>query len=169
MLSLPTRGLVYLIFDALDECPNNSGMPTAREEVLNLVNDLVGLRLPNLHICARSRPEIDIQIALGSSVIISMLCRYYWTMVQSLMLGIMIILLHSITHPGGHAPHWGTVEGVCLLLKHGAIIDAEDNYGKTPLQLALEHEHYDIATCLKEHGATRRDEFSVGYINTGNS
>ena len=65
MLSLPARGPVYLIFDALDECPNNFGMPTAREEVLNLVNELVGLRLPNLHICATSRPEIDIQSALG--------------------------------------------------------------------------------------------------------
>jgi len=47
--------------DALDECPNNTGMPTAREEVLALVKDLVCLRLPNLHICVTSRPEIDIQ------------------------------------------------------------------------------------------------------------
>ena len=49
----------------------------------------------------------------------------------------------------------GTVEGTCLLLKHGAIIDAEDNKGRTPLQIALEHGREDIATCLKEHGATR--------------
>ena len=49
----------------------------------------------------------------------------------------------------------GTVEGTRLLLKHGAIIDAEDNEGKTPLQLALEHGRDDIATCLREHGATR--------------
>jgi ankyrin repeat protein len=49
----------------------------------------------------------------------------------------------------------GTVEGTRLLLKHGAIIDAEDNDGKTPLQLALDHGRDDIATCLKEHGATR--------------
>ena len=49
----------------------------------------------------------------------------------------------------------GTVEGTCLLLKHGAIIDAEDNEGRTPLQLALEHGRDEIATCLKEHGATR--------------
>ena len=49
----------------------------------------------------------------------------------------------------------GTVEGVRLLLQHGAIIDAEDNDGKTPWQLALEHGRDDIATCLKEHGATR--------------
>ena len=49
----------------------------------------------------------------------------------------------------------GTVEGTRLLLKHGAIIDAEDNEGRTPLQLALDHGRDDIATCLKEHGATR--------------
>ena len=49
----------------------------------------------------------------------------------------------------------GTVEGTRLLLKHGATIDAEDNEGRTPLRLALEHGRDDIATCLKEHGATR--------------
>ena len=35
----------------------------------------------------------------------------------------------------------------------GAIIDAEDECGRTPLQLALKL--HDIATCLTEHGATR--------------
>lgn len=54
MLSLPAQGPIYLIVDALDECPNHSGMPTPREEVLNLVNDLVDLHLPNLHICVTS-------------------------------------------------------------------------------------------------------------------
>jgi ankyrin repeat protein len=56
---------------------------------------------------------------------------------------------------GGFAHHQGTVEGTRLLLKHGAMIDAKDNEGRTPLQLALEHRRDDIATCLKEHGATR--------------
>jgi ankyrin repeat protein len=52
--------------------------------------------------------------------------------------------------------HLGTVEGSTrLLLQHGAIIEAEDNMGKTPLQLALENRREEIATCLKEHGATR--------------
>ena len=64
MLSLPVQGPIYLIVDALDECPNNSGMPTPREEVLELVKSLTGLRLPNLHICVTSRPEIDIQTIL---------------------------------------------------------------------------------------------------------
>jgi hypothetical protein len=64
MLSLPSQGPVYLIVDAVDECPNHTGMPTAREEVLDLIQDLVDLHLPNLHICVTSRPEIDIQTAL---------------------------------------------------------------------------------------------------------
>ena len=56
---------------------------------------------------------------------------------------------------GTYAKRQGTVEGTSLLLKHGAIIDAEDNEGMTPLQLALDHGRDDIVTCLKEHGATR--------------
>ena len=64
MVSLPSQGPIYIILDALDECPNNSGMPTPREEVLDLVEDLVGLRVQNLHICVTSRPEIDIQTVL---------------------------------------------------------------------------------------------------------
>ena len=64
MLSLSVQLPIYLIFDALDECPNHSGLPTPREEALDLVRNLVGLRLPNLHICITSRPEIDIQSTL---------------------------------------------------------------------------------------------------------
>ena len=64
MLSLLVQNPVYIIIDALDECPDNSGMPTPREEVLDLVENLVNLRLSNLHICVTSRPEIDIQYIL---------------------------------------------------------------------------------------------------------
>ncbi|KAI0272822.1 hypothetical protein BGY98DRAFT_936642, partial [Russula aff. rugulosa BPL654] len=64
MLSHPVQSPIYLIVDALDECPNNSGLPTPREEVLELVKNLTSLRLPNLHICVTSRPEIDIQTIL---------------------------------------------------------------------------------------------------------
>ena len=63
-LSVPNQGPVYLIIDALDECPNHTGIPTSREEVLDLVQDLVDLHLPNVHIFVTSRPEIDIQMAL---------------------------------------------------------------------------------------------------------
>ena len=64
MVSLPLQVPIYLIVDALDKCPNNSGLPTPREEVLDLIDNLVGLRLPNLHICVTSRPEVDIQTTL---------------------------------------------------------------------------------------------------------
>jgi hypothetical protein len=64
MLALEGQGPIYIILDALDECPVTSSIPSPREEVLELVEDLVGLHLPNLHICVTSRPEPDIQIAL---------------------------------------------------------------------------------------------------------
>jgi hypothetical protein len=64
MLSTMAQHPNYIILDALDECPDTTGVPPAREEVLNLVNELVDLRLPNLHICATSRPEIDIRTVL---------------------------------------------------------------------------------------------------------
>jgi len=64
MLALEGQGPTYIILDALDECPVTSSIPSPREEVLELVEDLVGLHLPNLHICVTSRPEPDIQIVL---------------------------------------------------------------------------------------------------------
>jgi hypothetical protein len=61
MLSLPGQGPIYIIVDALDECPDVSGNPSAREEVLELIQELVGLKLSNLHLCVASRPEFGIQ------------------------------------------------------------------------------------------------------------
>jgi len=60
---LPT---VYIIIDGLDECPSDSGVKSHREWVLELVNKLVDSQLPNVRICATSRPEADIQRALAS-------------------------------------------------------------------------------------------------------
>jgi hypothetical protein len=64
MLALPGQGPTYVILDALDECPNTTGIPSARKQVLDLLKDLVGAQLSNLHICVTSRPEIDIRAAL---------------------------------------------------------------------------------------------------------
>ena len=64
MLALPGQAPVYIILDALDECPNSSGIPSARKQVLDLLKDLVSLQLPGLHLCVTSRPEIDIRVAL---------------------------------------------------------------------------------------------------------
>ena len=60
MLELLGQPTVYFIVDALDECPNDSGVVSPRERVLNLIEDLVELHLSNLRICATSRSEADI-------------------------------------------------------------------------------------------------------------
>jgi hypothetical protein len=51
---------IYLMMDALDECPNDSGIPSSREYVLEFVKKLVELRRPNLRLFVTSRPEFDI-------------------------------------------------------------------------------------------------------------
>jgi hypothetical protein len=61
MLTLPDEGPTCLIIDAVDECPNISGIPSPRERALQFVKELVDLSLPELHICVTSRPEIDIR------------------------------------------------------------------------------------------------------------
>jgi hypothetical protein len=68
MLKLTELPPIYLIVDALDESPNLFGAPSPRKLVLNLIKDLVALHLPNLHFCVTSRPEADIQAALGPLV-----------------------------------------------------------------------------------------------------
>jgi hypothetical protein len=64
MLNLPGQGPIYIVVDALDECPNFPGTPSAREEVLELIGELVDLELPNVYLCVTSRPEIDIRVIL---------------------------------------------------------------------------------------------------------
>ena len=64
MFNLPGQAPIYVIVDGLDECPNLSGTPSAREEVLDLIEDLVALKLPNIHLCVASRPEMDIRMVL---------------------------------------------------------------------------------------------------------
>ncbi|KAF8463216.1 hypothetical protein DFH94DRAFT_659074, partial [Russula ochroleuca] len=65
MLELPGQLPTFLIIDALDECPNTTGTPSAREEVLTFLEDLVGSSHSNLFICVSSRPEQDIQSILN--------------------------------------------------------------------------------------------------------
>ncbi|KAI9449035.1 hypothetical protein BJY52DRAFT_1228000 [Lactarius psammicola] len=64
MLKIKGQVPTYLIMDALDECPNDSGIPSSRENVLGLVKELVELHHPNLRLCITSRPEFDIRITL---------------------------------------------------------------------------------------------------------
>ena len=64
MLSLPGQAPIYIIVDALDDCPNFPGKPSAREEVLGMIKELFDLKLPNVHLCVASRPEMDIRMVL---------------------------------------------------------------------------------------------------------
>ena len=68
ILSLSGQAPIYIIIDALDESPNSPGNPSAREEVLKLIKELVRSELPNLHLCVASRPDIDIRTVLGPLV-----------------------------------------------------------------------------------------------------
>ena len=60
MLKLPGQATIYIIIDALDECPKMTGMPFPRDKVVELVEELVSLRLSHIRICVTSRPEADI-------------------------------------------------------------------------------------------------------------
>jgi hypothetical protein len=64
LLGLSGQAPVYLIIDALDECPSTSAMPSPREQVLKLVEQLIEARITNLRICITSRPENDIKATL---------------------------------------------------------------------------------------------------------
>jgi ankyrin repeat protein len=104
---------------------------------------------PESHRCTRRQ-----QVTLRSIVTItSTSCRCCWTTGRILMRGD-----KDDATPLHHSSWWtrshyarlarGQSKVRSLLLKHGAIIDAEDDEGRTPLQLALEHGRHDIAACL---------------------
>jgi hypothetical protein len=64
LLNLPGLAPVYLIVDALDECPNPSVVRSPRAEDLSLIEELVKTQILNLRICVTSRPEPDIKDVL---------------------------------------------------------------------------------------------------------
>jgi hypothetical protein len=64
MLVILDSNPTYIIIDALDECPDTCGIPSAREQVLELVKELVNIGLYNLHVCVTSRLETDIRATL---------------------------------------------------------------------------------------------------------
>jgi hypothetical protein len=64
MLEIPGQGPIFIVIDALDECPQSAGAPSPRERVLNLVEWLTNLHHSHLHVCVTSRPEADIQAVL---------------------------------------------------------------------------------------------------------
>ena len=48
MLTLDENCPTYIILDAIDECPLRSSVGSPREEVLDFINELVGLHRPNV-------------------------------------------------------------------------------------------------------------------------
>lgn len=67
VLEISGQGRVYVLVDAVDECPNNPGKPSPQENVLRLMKELVKLCHPDIRICITSRPEDDIRTAFGPS------------------------------------------------------------------------------------------------------
>jgi len=68
ILILDEQRPTYIILDAIDECLLRSSVGSPQEEVLDFINELVGLHVPNVHICVTSHPEVDIQAILGPLV-----------------------------------------------------------------------------------------------------
>jgi hypothetical protein len=66
LLKLPGHAPVYVIVDALDECPNTAAVLSPRAKVLNLIEELIKSQCPNLRICVTSRPETDIRDVLDT-------------------------------------------------------------------------------------------------------
>jgi hypothetical protein len=64
IVELLRQAPIFLIVDALDECPNTSALSSPREKVLKLLEDLIDSQHPNLRICVTSRPEADIKVVL---------------------------------------------------------------------------------------------------------
>ena len=64
LLKHPGSRPVYLVIDALDECPSTSSLSSPREKLLSVLEDLVEAQLPNLRICVTGRPEVDIKAIL---------------------------------------------------------------------------------------------------------
>ncbi len=65
ILKLPGQAPVYLIIDAMDECPITSSVSPPRDKVLMLVEELIDSQVPNSRICVTSRPETDIKGVLN--------------------------------------------------------------------------------------------------------
>jgi hypothetical protein len=76
LLKLPGLAPIYLIVDALDECPKPSVVRSPRAEVLSLMEDLVKTQIQNLRMCVTSRPEPDIKDVLNPLIFRSVSLHY---------------------------------------------------------------------------------------------
>jgi hypothetical protein len=69
-------GEVYLILDALDECPEEGRQPgeEERREILAWLKEIHAFSLPNLHILVTSRKETDIEYTLSTELASTLVC-----------------------------------------------------------------------------------------------
>ena len=64
ILMLQDQGPIFIILDAIDECPNRTGTPSPRENVLELIEWLLQSQYSRLSVCVTSRLEADIEAVL---------------------------------------------------------------------------------------------------------
>jgi hypothetical protein len=64
ILELQGQAPIFLVVDGLDECPDTSDLPSAREKVLGFLEGIIDAQFPNVRICVTSRPEVDIKLIL---------------------------------------------------------------------------------------------------------
>ena len=67
LLELPNQPPVYIVVDALDECPDTPTIRSPRSpraKVLHLIEELIDLHLPDLRVCVTSRLQTDIKDVL---------------------------------------------------------------------------------------------------------
>jgi hypothetical protein len=151
MLRLLAQGWIYIVLDALDECPDSSGLPSPRNEVLQLVKKLVDLRLYGLHIylqCAEGRTPLHEAVSDTS--------------IDSVGVHTVQLLLehgadpnipdHEQSTPLHQVSSIGWIEAAQLLLSYGARVDEKDEKGRTPFQLASAEGHDEITKLLLGHG-----------------
>jgi hypothetical protein len=71
LLILPGLAPVYLIVDALDECPKPTVIRSPRAEVLSFIEELITTQILNLRVCVTSRQELDIKKVLDPLIFCS--------------------------------------------------------------------------------------------------
>ena len=64
IVELPGQAPIFLVVDALDECPNSSALSSSRKKVLQVLKELINSQVQNLRICVTSRPVADIKVIL---------------------------------------------------------------------------------------------------------
>jgi hypothetical protein len=64
MLNAPRDIPIYIVIDAIDECPNTTGIRSSRDQVLSLVEEFVKMDVARFHLCVTSRPEVDVRNSL---------------------------------------------------------------------------------------------------------